>query len=250
MAYHLTRFLIRTMFWLIARLRVYGMENIDLEGSYVGTGNHIGRLDPGLIYLVIDRSDIIMFVAEKYRKYAFFRWLIRAMDAIWLDRYNPDLGAMREALRRLRRGGVVTIAPEGTRSPDGTLQRGRPGASYLAVRAGVPVVPVAFTGTMDSEVRARLSRLRRLDIEARVGKPFVLPPLTPGDREAQLQEYTDEIMCHIAVLLPPELRGFYADHPRTLELLAAEDKSLTEMVEEAQIIQLSPFFKGRIGTRE
>lgn len=243
MAYQLARFSIRMLFWLISRLRVYGLENIDLVQSCVAVGNHIGRLDPGLIYLVLDRRDIIMFVAEKYRKYPFFRWLIKAMDAIWIDRFNADMGAMREALRRLKRGGVVAIAPEGTRSPDGTLQRGRPGASYLAVKAGVPVLPVAFTGTKDSVVKDRLRHLRRLDIVAQVGKPFRLPPLTSGNREAQLQEYTDEIMCHIAVLLPPERRGVYAEHPRTLELLSAEDKSYSDVVREARPIELSPFYR-------
>lgn len=243
MAYRLARFSIRLLFWLIAKLRVYGMENVDLSESFVAVGNHIGRLDPGLVYIILDRRDIIMFVAEKYRKYAFYRWLIRNMDAIWVDRYNADLGAMREALRRLKRGGVVTIAPEGTRSPDGTLRQGNAGASFLAAKAGVPVVPVAFTGTEDSEVISRLRRLKRLDIVACVGKPFTLPPLVAGDREAQLQEYTDEIMCHIAALLPPERRGFYADHPLTLEILSAEEKSYSEKLEEVQTFQLSPFYR-------
>lgn len=246
MVYRLVRFSIRLLFWLIAKIRVYGMQNVDLSESFVAVGNHIGRLDPGLVYIVLDRRDIIMFVAEKYRKHAFYRWLIRVMDAIWIDRYNADMGALREALRRLRQGGVVAIAPEGTRSPDGTLRQGRAGASFLAVKAGVPVVPIAFTGTEDREVISRLRCLRRLDIVGFVGKPFVLPPLAVVDREAQLQEYTDEIMCHIAALLPPERRGFYADHPRTLEILSAEEKSYSEKLEQVQTIQLSPF-TGRLG---
>jgi 1-acyl-sn-glycerol-3-phosphate acyltransferase len=239
MIYRLTRFVIRLMFWLIARIRVYGMENIDLNQSCVAVGNHIGRLDPGLIYLVLNRRDIIMFVAEKYRKHAFYRWLIRAMDAIWVDRFNADMGAMRQALRRLKRGGVMVIAPEGTRSPTGALQRGHAGASFLAVKAGVPIVPVAIMGTEDHVVMDRLRRLRRLDIEARVGKPFMLPALHADDRESQLQEYTDEIMCHIAALLPAERRGFYADHPRLLELLTTEYTSTSATVQEIQPLRAS-----------
>lgn len=246
MVYFLTRFSIRLLFWLIARLRVYGIENVKLSGSYVAVGNHIGRLDPGLVFLVLDRHDIIVFVAEKYRKYAFYRWLVRVLDAIWIDRYNADMGALREALRRLKKGGVVGMAPEGTRSPDGTLNYGHAGASFLAVKAGVPIVPVAFTGTEDNVVISRLRRLQRLDIIACVGKPFTLPPLKAGARDSQLQEYTDEIMCQIAALLPPERRGVYAHHPRTLEILSTEDKSYAEKLEEIQAIQLSPF-KGRSG---
>lgn len=239
MTYRITRFVIRLMFWLIARIRVYGMENIDLNQSCVAVGNHIGRLDPGLIYLVLNRRDIIMFVAEKYRKHAFFRWLIRTMDAIFVDRYNADMGAMREALRRLKRGGVMAIAPEGTRSPSGALQRGRAGASYLAIKAGVPIIPVAITGTEDSVVMDRLRHLKRLDIVARVGKPFNLPPLKGDDREAQLQEYTDEIMCHIATLLPAERRGYYADHPRLLELLSNEEQSASSTAQKIQPLRVT-----------
>jgi 1-acyl-sn-glycerol-3-phosphate acyltransferase len=239
MFYRLTRFLIRLMFWFIARVRIYGMENLDLDQSCVVAGNHIGRLDPGLIYLVVDRQDIILFVAEKYRKYAPIRWLTRAMNAIWVDRFNADMGAMRQALRRLKSGGVMAIAPEGTRSPDGNLLRGRAGASFLAAKAGVPIVPVAVMGTEDRVVIDRLRHLRRLDIVARVGKPFKLPALKDGDRDAQLQEFTDEIMCHIAALLPPERRGFYADHPRLLGLLSAEGQLSSTTADENQPLPVS-----------
>jgi 1-acyl-sn-glycerol-3-phosphate acyltransferase len=217
--------LIRVLFWLIARVRIYGMERLHLNQSYVAAGNHIGRLDPGLVFLVLDRQDIILFVAEKYRKYAPMRWLANAMNAIWIDRYNADMGALRQALRRLKQGGVMAIAPEGTRSPSGTLQRGRAGASYLAVKAGVPIVPVAVMGCEDRVVVERLRHFRRLDIVGRVGEPFKLLPLHAGDRDEQLQEDTDEIMCHIAALLPPERRGYYANHPRLLELISTEDQS-------------------------
>ena len=66
---------------------------------------------------------------------------------------------------------------------------------------------------------ARLGRLRRLDINIYVGEPFILPPIKGRDREAALQDYTDEIMCRVAALLPPEARGVYADHTRLQELL-------------------------------
>jgi 1-acyl-sn-glycerol-3-phosphate acyltransferase len=239
MVYRLTRFLIRRLFWLIARIRIYGMRNLDLNQSCVVAGNHIGRLDPGLIYLVLDRQDIILFLAEKYRKYALMRWIAKVMNAIWVDRFNADMAAMRQALRRIRSGGVMAIAPEGTRSPDGNLQRGRAGASYLAVKAGVPVVPVAVTGLEDHVVVRRLRRLRRLDVVARVGTPFRLPPLQGGERDAQLQEYTDEIMCHIAALLPPERRGYYANHPRLLELLSTEDPPASVMADETDPLRIS-----------
>ena len=220
MLYRFTRLLIRLIFNLIARVRITGMENMPDVPSFVAVSNHIGRLDAGVVYYLFDRRDIIMLVAEKYREKFWGRWMVRAFDGIWVDRFNADLNAMREVLRRLKKGGVMVVAPEGTRSPTGALQFGRDGASYMAAKAGVPVVPVALTGTEDAVVKARLKRLKRLEINIRVGRPFTLPPFTPGDRDAQLKQHTDEIMCHIAALLPPPYHGVYADHPRLQALLA------------------------------
>lgn len=114
------------------------------------------------------------------------------------------------------------IAPEGTRSPTGALIEGRPGGSYLAVKAGVPVVAVAVTGTEDHKVVGELKRLRKISITIRIGTPFKLPPVNPRQREAELQQRTEEIMCQIAALLPARYRGVYSDHSRLLELLATD----------------------------
>jgi 1-acyl-sn-glycerol-3-phosphate acyltransferase len=81
------------------------------------------------------------------------------------------------------------------------------------------VVPVAVTGTEDELVAAQLRRLRRPRLVVRIGEPFLLPPLNNREREKQLQEHTDEIMCRIAALLPSDYRGVYAVHPRLLSIL-------------------------------
>lgn len=221
MGYYFARLIIRLMFGLIARIHVHGMENVPRSGGYITASNHIGRLDAPLVYYLLDRKDVVLMVAEKYQNYAIYRWFVRRLDAIWVDRFNADLGAMRAALNRLKKGAVLVLAPEGTRSKDGKLQPARAGASYLAAKSGVLVVPVGVVGTQDRQVVARLRRLRRLDIDIFVGKPFTLPSLKGRDREVALQEYTDEIMCQVAALLPPESRGVYADHPRLLELVHA-----------------------------
>jgi 1-acyl-sn-glycerol-3-phosphate acyltransferase len=121
------------------------------------------------------------------------------------------------------------MSPEGTRSPTGGLLEGRPGAAYLAAKSGLPVVPVAEYGGEDAKVIERLRRFRRMEIHIQVGEPFILPPLPARNREAVLQEYTDEIMCRIAALLPPAYHGVYADHPRLKELLG-EDESMSPMM--------------------
>jgi 1-acyl-sn-glycerol-3-phosphate acyltransferase len=165
------------------------------------------------------RDDIVLMVAEKYQKYAVWRWLAKELDAIWLNRYEADIHALRLVQKRLRQGELLAMAPEGTRSQSEALIPGRPGAAYLASKTGVPIVPVGVTGTEDRAVKARLRRLQRPHIVIRIGSPFTLPPMERQDRDAYLQAYTDEIMCRIAVLLPPTYRGVYADHPRLKELL-------------------------------
>jgi 1-acyl-sn-glycerol-3-phosphate acyltransferase len=116
-------------------------------------------------------------------------------------------------------GKCLVIAPEGTRSRTGALIEGKPGVTYLAARSGFPVFPVAITGTEDKVVLGNLKRFRKSDITLTAGDPFVIPPLTPKDRDAALQKYTDEIMCRMAALLPERYRGVYADHSRLRELL-------------------------------
>ena len=220
MIYSVIRFLIRLLVPVVMRLEVFGKEHLPPSGAYIAAANHLGVLDPVLVYYLLDRQDIILIIAEKHSKHALLRWLVRNLNAIYIDRFNADMAVMREVLKRLRKGGVLVIAPEGTRSRSGTLLEGRQGASYLAAKAGTQIVPVAVTGTEDQVVFPNLKRLRRAHVVIRVGEPFQLPPLPRQDREAVLDQYTDEIMCRIAANLPPSYRGFYADHPRLQELLA------------------------------
>ncbi len=217
------RFIVRLLLHLIARVQVLGQENIPSSQGYVIAGNHIGRLDAAMPYFFLDRPDIIILVAEKYQKYAFTRGLTRLVNGIFIDRYNADVGALRQTLRRLQEGGILAMTPEGTRSKSGNLIEAKSGGIYLAWKAGVPILPAAITGTEDAVVRDRFKHLRRLDIKVVIGKPFTLPQGNGRDREALLQEYTNEVMCRIAALLPPERRGVYAEHPRLKELLASSN---------------------------
>jgi 1-acyl-sn-glycerol-3-phosphate acyltransferase len=215
------RFLLNLFISLTARIEVIGAEYANQPAGYVIASNHIGRLDAILIYKFTDRKDIIMLVAEKYREIPLAQWFVKQLDAIWIDRFNADLSALRQALSRLKNGGVLVLAPEGTRSPTGALQKAWPGAAYLAAKSGAPIVPVALVGCEDSKFFPNLKRLRRTQVTAYAGEPFKLPPVPLHDREAVLEQYTDEIMCRIAALLPPSYRGYYADHPRLKELLSS-----------------------------
>jgi 1-acyl-sn-glycerol-3-phosphate acyltransferase len=220
MGQKIARFLLNLFITLATRLEVYGLEQLQgLKGAILA-GNHIGRLDAILIYHFTRRSDIIIIVAEKYRNNPIARWFVRRLNAIFIDRYNADFTVLREVLRRLKAGGVLVLSPEGTRSPNARLQNAWPGAGYLAAKAGVPIIPVGLTGSQDSRFFSNLRRLHRTHIVARLGNSFTLPPIPNQNRDAALQRYTDEIMCRIASLLPPDYRGAYADHPRLQELLS------------------------------
>ncbi|HEY5474088.1 MAG TPA: lysophospholipid acyltransferase family protein, partial [Candidatus Limnocylindrales bacterium] len=104
-----------------------------------------------------------------------------------------------------------TIFPEGTRSPSGAMQEAKEGATVLAVRSGAPILPIAITGSQRFWAKGkRLPRPgRRMTV--RVGEMFTLTMPKGGDRHESLRLATAELMGHIAVLLPPEQRGVYAD---------------------------------------
>jgi 1-acyl-sn-glycerol-3-phosphate acyltransferase len=156
-------------------------------------------------------------VAKIHRKNPFFRWMIKLMNGIWLNREEIDTRALKAARDHLKRGGMLGIAPEGTRSGTGALLQAKTGVAYLADQAEVPILPIAVSGTW--KITTELLTLRRPVIEVNVGEPFSLPKVDRKEREKDLRKNTDEIMCQLAALLPPENRGVYTDHPRVLELL-------------------------------
>jgi 1-acyl-sn-glycerol-3-phosphate acyltransferase len=202
----------------IARIDIIGLEKIP-KSQFIIASNHLGRLDSALLYYVFEREDIILPTAEKYKDHPIYGRLGKAMGAIWLNRFEADIQSMKEILRRLKAGGLLAIAPEGTRSKTEALQEGKPGVAFLASKVNIPIIPIALTGTEDRLIKNNLKHLRRSHIIVRVGEPFKLPPINGKDREASLRTATDEIMCQIAAMLPEQYRGVYAEHPRLKELL-------------------------------
>jgi len=213
-------FLIRFIINLIAKVDASGYENIPPKGGFVIAVNHLGFLDAPMAYYALDNWNLFIPVAEKWEENAILRWLGKHLNAIFIDRFNPDLKAMREMMSRMEQGQTLVIAPEGTRARDERMAQGKPGVAYLASRMGWTIVPVAISGTEDRIVIGNLKRLKRSSIKLTAGRSFTLPLFPKENREEKLQEYTDEIMCRIAVMLPEQNRGYYAEHPRLKELLA------------------------------
>jgi 1-acyl-sn-glycerol-3-phosphate acyltransferase len=216
---YIIRTLVRLLFNLVARVEVTGYENLPTQGNFVIATNHLGIVDAPLAFYALDRWDLFVLVGEKWKEKFFLRWLGKYFNFIFIDRFNPDIKALRTVIALMDEGKNLVIAPEGTRSRTGALIEGKPGVSYLATRLGQPIVPVAIAGTEDKVIFGNLKRLRRSHIVLKAGPAFTLPPLPRKNRDAALKQYTDEIMCHIAAMLPEKYWGVYADHPRLKELL-------------------------------
>ena len=214
------RWLLRRVLNIIARVEIVGYENLPQSGAYVIATNHLGMLDATMLFYAVDRWDVFIPTAEKWEEIPFLKWLGKYLNFIFIDRFNPDLKAMRKIIGLMEQGNILVIAPEGTRSRVGSMGEGKPGVSYLAAKLNRPIVPVGLAGTEDKRILDNLRHLRRSHITVHAGPAFSLPPLPVKDRDAILKQETDEIMCRIAALIPPQYRGIYADHPRLKELLA------------------------------
>lgn len=202
----------------IARLDIQGQEHIPPEGPVILVFNHLGLLDIALAFYAINREDATGWVADKHLKNPLYAYLVDVIGGVWLNRENPDMSSFKLALAWLRQGGAFGVAPEGTRSPTHSLQHGKEGVAYLAAMSGATIVPGGHTGT--ERMGRQWLRLRRPRLTLRLGEAFKLPPLDRKQRDVQLEQGIDEIMCRIAALLPESYRGVYSDHPRLKELLA------------------------------
>jgi 1-acyl-sn-glycerol-3-phosphate acyltransferase len=137
-----------------------------------------------------------------------------------------DRKALRQALGILQGGGVLGLAPEGTRSKTGAMQRGRSGAAYMAYRTGACLLPVVASG--QEKVFPSLRRLRRARVRVTFGPTFEPPPVEGKASAAQVSAFSEEIMYHLAAMLPAEYRGVYSDvtdkRPDLLVLYATDSR--------------------------
>lgn len=198
-------------------IQVEGLENIPPTGGCILATNHLSRIDTPFIFILVDRPDLSALVADKYKLNPLFALFVQVSDSIWINREIADFQAIRAGLARIRAGGLLGIAPEGTRSRIGELIEAKSGVALLAEKANVPVLPVALYGTEFAMQKIRA--FQKPTISAKFGPAFTLPPVDRNNRDEGLARNTEEIMCRIAAMLPEGYRGFYRDHPRLKELL-------------------------------
>ena len=212
MFYRIAYLIVRIYTRLICRRNVTGREHIPHRGPFLIVVNHLSSVDPALIVSLIPiQLKMTGMAAMAHRNDFFIGWLMDQAGAIWVRRGEPDRRALREALDVLASGRPLGVAPEGTRSRTGALIEGKTGAAFLAIKAGVPILPVVVFGT--EKVFPSLRRLRRATVQARFAPAFHLPVRDDGSRGDHIQYCRDLIMARLASMLPEVYRGVYAGHP-------------------------------------
>ncbi len=192
------------------RPTVEGLENIPVTGGAILAGNHLSVADEYILGSVVPRHIAFWAKAEYFHGGWFMRTLMNGLGAIEVNRDGgrAALTALDAAIPALKGGDLVGVYPEGTRSPDGRLYRGRTGAARLALLAGVPVIPVGCIGT--EKIQPIGSHFPKLGQKSTIvfGKPMEF-----GDRpvdSSNLRAVTDEIMMAIQALTGQEYVPRYA----------------------------------------
>ncbi|MFD9412555.1 lysophospholipid acyltransferase family protein [Streptomyces sp. NPDC059989] len=201
MFYHLLKHvLLGPLLRLLFRPRIEGLENIPAEGAAIVAGNHLSFSDHFLMPAILKRRITFLAKAEYFTgpglKGRLTAAFFRSAGQIPVDRSGKDAGqaALREGLGVLAKDELLGIYPEGTRSHDGRLYKGKVGVAAMALGAGVPVVPCAMLGTFEIQPPGqKIPKIRRVTI--RFGEPLDFSRYAGMEGErAVLRAVTDEIM--------------------------------------------------------
>ena len=206
--YHASCLVLRVLFKLATRWRVRGRENVPNEGPLLIVANHINLTDPILLAVSLDRRVIFIAKEELFRSRFSSYFLGRGFGVFPINRGRIDKKALRQANQVLADGQVLVMFPEGTRSENTQLQSAFSGSALIAIRRGVPILPVGIFGT--EKIKGIAWLLHRPQVTVNIGHPFYLPPVKGKLAKTELAELTNFIMRRIAKLLPPEYRGNYA----------------------------------------
>ncbi len=202
------------------RIRPHGLDDVPKSGPAIIAANHLSFLDSFFIPLVIKRRKVTYLAKADYFKSWKTAWFFKMVGQIPVEREGGERSqkALEVALRVLGEGKLLGIYPEGTRSPDGFLHKGRTGVARLALTARVPVIPVGLIGTEDVMPKAaKMPRLTgRVYVHVKFGKPLDFSRYYGRERDRLvLRSVTDEIMYEIMQLSGQQYRDEYASRAAT-----------------------------------
>jgi 1-acyl-sn-glycerol-3-phosphate acyltransferase len=194
---------------LICRIDAVEAERVPPHGPLIIFTNHVNVLEIPILFTRLQpRKMHGMILAERW-DIPVLRWMLEVTETIPLHRGEADIDAFHRGLEVLKRGEILVISPEGTRSHDGRLQQAHPGVVLLALRSQAPLLPVAYYGA--ESWQENLSHLKRTDFHLKVGRPFQLQTSGEKVKHAARQRMIDAMMVQLALLLPEKYRGYYAD---------------------------------------
>lgn len=203
---------------LMYRPKTRGLENIPSEGPAILAANHQSFLDDLLLPLLVPKRKVVFLAKAEYFDKWYLGWFFKGANVIPVRRESGSgaEAALRAGVEALRDGKLIGIFPEGTRSPDGRLYRGKTGVARMALEAQVPVIPVAILGTYEAMPYDRkFPKTGR--VEVRFGEPLLFERHydTPTDRFV-LRSVTDEIMYEVMLLSGQEYVDEYASKAKVL----------------------------------
>jgi 1-acyl-sn-glycerol-3-phosphate acyltransferase len=170
--------------------------------------NHVSYADQYLLVISLDQEMIFMAKEELFR-YQPLKFLVESFGAFPVRRGGMDRKALSEAGQVLDQGLTLFMFPEGTRSKNARLKPAYPGTALIALRSGVPILPVGITGMEFAEKDPFWLVFHRPQITVNIGRPFHLTAPSSKPNKAQLGELAGYIMEQIAALLPRRYRGHY-----------------------------------------
>ena len=207
MLYNLLRIIVKFGTGILCRIDAPDLHKMPQKGPLIVISNHTGQLEVAVFFGQLATRPITGWAKMESWDNAFLGWLFTIWGLIPVRRGEADMSALRKALKALDDGYLFGIAPEGTRNKTGRLKRAHPGAVMLAIHSGATILPLVHWG--GENFLRNLARLRRTDFHIRVGEPFKLQLDGVKMTREIRQQIADEMMLHIAKLMPQEYQGEY-----------------------------------------